>query len=502
MFAFYLVLVVVLLVLNAFYALGEFAVVKIRPTRVEELAARGSSRAKALQHIKGRLDEYLSVCQVGVTLSSIGLGFVGEPAVARLLQPVLERAGMAGGGASVAVSVIVTYILMSYLSIVLAELVPKTIALRATEPMALLVAPPMRLSYTLFYVPLVILNRSADAVLRLLGFPRQDRAESLSEEELRLVLAASQGGGEISFRQLLHIENVLDAAGLQVRDAMRTRAEARFLRADASWEENEKVILESRFSRFPVTGPGAEVPDRMVHVKDLYYSARTGGSLPDLGKVARPVLSVREDAPLQELLTEFQRRRTHLAVVTDGKGAWTGLVTLEDVLEEFMGAVEDEFEKEPAISLADGLSPRRIVLGVEAPSMQHAIRTAIAAVPESELPLPAPRLVAAVLEREARFSTYLGRGLAIPHARIEGLDRPVLLFARSNEGIPLPGRDEKARLLFILLTPAQAAHAQVRLLGRIAGLLDSEYVEKQLYEAKDPGGVLEAIRSGELAALP
>jgi len=223
--------------------------------------------------------------------------------------------------------------------------------------------------------------------------------------------------------------------------------------------------------------------------------------MPDLAKLARPLLTVREDAPLQELLTEFQRRRTHLAVAMDAKGAWTGLVTLEDVLEEFMGAVEDEFEKEPAISLADALSPGRIMLEIEAPSVQEALRMTILAVPTNDLPLPATKIISAILEREARFSTYLGRGLSIPHARLEGLDRPTLIFARSGQGVPLPGREERVKLMFILLTPAYAAHAQVRLLGRIAGLLDSEYVEKQLYEAKDAESVMEAIRSGELATL-
>lgn len=501
MLLFYFALVLFLLLLNAFFALGEFAAVKIRPTRVEELALSGDRRAKALQHIKAHLDEYLSVCQVGVTLSSIGLGFVGEPAVARLLQPLFERSGLPSGAVSLTLSVIVTFILMSYLSIVLAELVPKTLALRATEPMALFVARPMRLCYTLFYVPLVLLNRSADLVLRLLGFPRKAHVESLTEEELRMVLAASQGGGGISFRQLLHIENVLDAGGLRVRDAMRTRAETRALRADASWQENEKVVLESRLSRFPLLVPGKDVPDRMVHVKDLYYALRAADGPPDLVALSRPVVMAREDEPLPELLADLQRRRTHLAVVLDGKGAWAGLLTLEDVLEEFMGAVEDEFEKEPPISLADALSPGRVVLGVEAPSMQQALRMTISAVPVGELPLPAERIAAAVLEREARFSTYLGRGLAIPHARLDGLDKPVLLFARSEQGIPLPGREERVRLLFLLLTPAQATHTQVRLLGRIAGLLDSDYVEKQLYTAPDAERVLEAIRSGELATL-
>ena len=497
----YILLVVFLLLLNAFFALAEFAVVKIRASRVDELVSQGDVRAKALKHIKERLDEYLSVCQVGVTLSSIGLGFVGEPAVARLLQPLLQKVGILGGAVSVSVSVGVTYILMSYLSIVLAELVPKTIALRATEPMAFFVSRPMRFCYTLFYIPLVILNRSADVVLRVVGFPREDHAESLTEEELRIVLAASQGGGEISFRQLLHIENVLDAGVLRVRDAMRTRAEAKALRTEAPWEENEKIVLESRLSRFPLLSAGKDIPDRMIHIKDLYYACRSGGGPPDLVKISRPLVVAREDSPLPELLADLQRRRTHLAVVLDAKGSWTGLLTLEDVLEEFMGAVEDEFEKEPTVYLADALSVGRIVLGIEAPSMEQALRMAISAVHPEALPLPAQRIVSAVLERESRFSTYLGRGLAIPHARLEGLDRPCLIFARSELGIPLPGREEKVRLLFILLTPAQAAHTQVRLLGRIAGLLDSGYVEKQLYEAKEPGTVHEAIRSGELATL-
>ena len=501
MMAFYLALVLLLLLLNAFFALGEFAVVKLRSTRVEELVRSGDRRAKALQHIKGRLDEYLSVCQVGVTLSSIGLGFVGEPAVARFLQPLLERSGLASAAVTTTLSVLVTYVVMSYLSIVLAELVPKTVALRATEPAALFAALPMRICYTLLYVPLVVLNRSAGLVLRVLGFPRKDHVESLTEEELRMVLAASQGGGGISFRQLLHIENVLDAGSLRVKDAMRTRAEAKVLRAEAPWEENEKVVMESRLSRFPLLAAGKETPDRMIHVKDLYYASRPGGTAPDLEKLARPIVTVRDDAPLPELLSELQRRRTHLAVAVDGKGAWTGLLTLEDVLEEFMGAVEDEFEKEPPVYLVDGLSRGRVVLGIEAPSMQDALRTAVASVAAGDLPLPASRILGAVLERETRFSTYLGRGLAIPHARLEGLDRPALIFARSEQGIALPGREERVRLMFILLTPAQAAHAQVRLLGRIAGLLDSEYVEKQLYEARDPDGVLEAIRSGELATL-
>lgn len=492
MLAVYLSVIVLLFLINAFFALAEFAAVKIRPTRVDELAEAGDRRAIALRHVKGRIDEYLSVCQVGVTLASVGLGFVGEPVVARALQPFFASAGPQ---LSLGISIALTYLVLTYASIVLAELVPKSIALRATERAALAMARPLRACYALFYVPLVVLHRSADGLLRILGFPRQEGGEALSEEELRSVLAASQGGAGLSFQQLLRIENVLDAGQLKVRDAMRPRAQARALRLDAPFAENLKVVTDAKFSRYPLIEPGRELPSRLLHVKDLVLS---GGE--DLAALARPLVSVREDAPLQELLSELQRKRAHLAAVTDAKGAWTGLISFEDVIEEFIGAVEDEFEREPALSLADALSPGRIVPDLKATSMEAAIRGALEAVPAGELPLPGPTLAAALLERERRFSTYLGRGLAIPHARLEGLEKPALILARSPEGVPVEGREDRAKLLFILLTPSRASHLQVRLLARIAGLLDSEFVEKRLYAAGTSTEILDAVRAGELAA--
>lgn len=501
MIGLYIGLVVFLLGLNAFFALAEFAIVKIRPTRVDELAAAGDRRAVALQHAKSHLDEYLSVCQVGVTLSAVGLGFVGEPAVARLLQPVFESLGIARGAFSVGFSVLVTYILMSYLSIVLSELVPKTIALRSTERAALAVARPMRRFYALFFVPLFILNRSAGFVLRLLGFRPSSEPESLSEAELRLVLAASHSGGEISFRQLLHIENVFDAGALTVKDAMRPRAQVRTLSTGSGWSDNLKVLGDSKFSRFPLIAQENGMPIGTVHVKDLLYAHL--GLLPetDLSKLVRPLVKVREDSPLQDLLPLLQRRRTHLAVAIDAKGSWTGCITMEDIMEEFLGTVEDEFETESPLFLADSLGPARVILDLKASSMEEAIRKIVAAVPPTELPGSSADLLEKILERERRMSTYLGRSLAVPHARLEGLPRPVLVFARSDEGVKVPGREDRVHLFFVLLTPAGAPHLQVRLLARIVGLLDSEAIEERLYSAKDADGILEAVRSGELSVL-
>jgi tellurite resistance protein TerC len=264
------------------------------------------------------------------------------------------------------------------------------------------------------------------------------------------------------------------------------------LRLSQPWEENLKVIRDSRFSRFPLMD-GGDLPAGVVHVKDVFYA----GGEPDLRKLARPYLTTTEDTPLETLLGELQRHRGHLAMVKNEEGRWTGFISLEDIVEEIIGTIEDEFEVEPKIHLSDALTPGRTVLGIQASSVEELVGQAFGRVAPAELPVARERIVKAVLERERAMSTYLGRGLAIPHARLEGIERPVLVFARSEEGVPIAGRDEKAHLAFILLTPSGAPRIQARLLARICSLIDSEYVAEQLRKAETPQIVVEAIRAAE-----
>lgn len=488
----YLLIAAALLLLNAFFVLAEFAAVKMRGTRVEELTRAGVPQAKLVGHVQSRLDEYLSVCQVGITFASIGLGFVGEPAFAALI--------MKAAGASEAVShglaVGIAYVLVSFLHILLGELVPKSLAIRRAERAALLTARPLTIFRILFYPPLILLNGSANLILRLFGIPPAGREKGHTEEELRILLGRSQSSGTISFRRLLLMENVFDLGDLFVRDAMRSRSAARVLRASASWEENLAVLRESRFSRYPLMEEGDERPVGIVHVKDLLY---TGPG--DLRKLARPYATAREDSPLEVLLADLQRRRSHMVIVVDGAGGWTGIVTFEDIIEEIIGTIEDEFEVDPPLFIADTLTPGRIVLGVEAPSLPEAVRAALAAVPDADLPLPRERIVEAVIERELKMTTYLGRGIAIPHARFDGIERPVMVIARSSRGIPLDHGEERARLLFILMTPVKVPRAQARLLARIGGLMDSEYVVERLMQVATPQEFLDTVRTGDPVAL-
>jgi CBS domain containing-hemolysin-like protein len=502
--ALYLCCAVLLLALNGFFVLAEFAAVKVRPSRVDTLVAQGNKRARLVKTIQTHLDEYLSVCQVGITFASIGLGFVAEPAIVRLIEPGLAWTGwlptdpahawLTAHGIAFAIS----YLLVSFLHILVGELVPKSVAIRAAEASALWTAPLLRGFHFLFFVPLWILNGSANAVMRVIGLQRASEHEQHSEDELRIILSHSHTTGVMSFRRLLFMENVFDFGELKVRDAMRVRANVKTLSLAAPWPENLAVMRAAKYSRYPLLDAGGKALG-VVHVKDLALRDEAGA--PDLVRLARGFVGATEDASLEQLLAEMQRRRIHVALVTGKDGAWTGFISMEDIIEEIIGTVDDEFAAEPPVFLGDVITPGRVLLELEAESIELAIGSAFRSVKPDELPLEPAVLSAAVSDRERLVSTYLGYGIAMPHARLPGLARPFLMFARSPGGIPLPGRDEKIHLLFILLTPAGQPRIHQRLQARIAGILDSDFVDSRLREATSVTEIIEAIRTGEQTAL-
>jgi CBS domain containing-hemolysin-like protein len=485
----YTILAVLLLFLNGFFVLAEFAAVRMRSSRIEELVGQGNAEAKIVKHIQTHLDEYLPVFQVGITLASIALGFVGQASTQEIIDHVFG-VGMKSAGT---IAFLIQFVLISFLHILLGELLPKQVAIRKTESMALLTARPLLAFRFFFYLPIVLLNGAARLVLRVIGLPEKTKDPHHSEDELRIILAQSQNLGLMSFRRLLLLENIFDLADIKVRDAMRPRDAVKVLKASAPREENLKVLREARYSRFPLVD-GGDFPLGVVHVKDIFYA---GGDPADFRKFARPYVTLLAEAPLENALGELQRTRSHLAMVKDQTGKWVGVLSMEDIVEEVVGAIEDEFETEPPIYMADAMSAGRVALGLQASSLEEVIGQAFGSVSAPELPIPVEKIVRAVLERERAMSTYLGNGLAIPHARLEGIEKPILLFARSEEGIPVKGREEKAHLIFILITPVGSPRVQVRLLARICGLVGSEYVGNRLLQAESPQAVVEVIRAAE-----
>ena len=501
----YLILALLLILLNGFFVLAEFAAVKMRPSRLKEMVEDKVSGATAAQVVHEGMDEYLSVCQVGITFASIGLGFVAEPAIVQLIEPVLGWTGLFVEHSSATwfskhgIAFGISYLLVSYLHILIGELVPKTIAIRLTERSALWTARPLQVFRMLFYIPLRILNGSASLVLRLLRLGRTIHDESHSEDEIRILLNQSQSDGMMTFRRLLFLENVFDLGELKVRDAMRPRSQVRCMSTAKTWDENLQMARQYRFSRYPLFEDETTDPTRLVHLKDMLLS---DGRSSDLRELCRPIITIDENSLLESLLAEMQKKRIHAALVRDASGNWTGFLTLEDAIEEIIGTIRDEFEEEEAISLAETLSEDRIKLNIEAESSTEAVSKALAMMKQESLPLPKEKIIQAISERERIVESYLGRHLGMPHARLPGLLKPVVLVLRSTKGIPYRLTQERAHLLFVLLSPSGQPRVHQRLQSIIATLLDeSDYIPERLKTATSATEILDILRTGEQATL-
>ena len=500
-----LVIASLLLVLNGFFVLAEFSAVKMRPSRLRELQDDGVRGAAAASDIQEHLDEYLSVCQVGITFTSIGLGFAGEPAIAPGVEELLIWSGLFVAGSSTtwmtahSVAFAISYAIVSYLHILVGELVPKSIAIRRTDKAAILTAPLLRVFRGLFAVPLWVLNGSANFVMQLLGMGRTGHEETHSEDELRILLNQSQSTGTMSFRRLLYLENVFDLGELQVRDAMRPRSQVRCMASGNSLDQNMAIARKYRFSRYPWQPADAELPTGIIHLKDLLLMEDDSDELQSL---LRPLIWTEEKTLLEAVLGEMQKKRCHVALVKDQAGEWCGFLTLEDVIEEIVGTIRDEFEDEEPVSLSDALSEDRIQLNIEAGSVIEAVRKGLVQVRPESLPVSPEEVIRAVEDRERLVETYLGRQLGMPHARLPGLLRAMVLVLRSDKGIPYRGTTERAHLLFVLLTPAGQPRVHQRLQAVIATLLDeSDYIPERLRTAQSASEVLEILRAGEQAAL-
>ena len=337
-----------LILLNAFFVAAEFAIVRVRTTRVAELARAGDWRAKAVAAAQRRLDAFLSATQLGVTLSSLGLGWIGEPAFQHLLEPVFAALGITSARVIENTSIAVAFALITFLHIVLGELVPKSYTIRRTERVALWVALPIRVFQLVFAPALWLLGRTSAATLRLLGVTAETSGDlAHSEEELRMLLAESHRVGVLSGQKRELLENVIDYTERTARHVMIPRADIAYVSLARPLEENLGVIDQTAHTRFPLARSDIDHVVGMVHVKDLFRRRSELRSSEDLAALKRPILFVPESRPLDALQRDFQDGRTHMAIVVDEYGGTSGLVTLEDVIEELIGDIQDEFDREP-----------------------------------------------------------------------------------------------------------------------------------------------------------
>jgi CBS domain containing-hemolysin-like protein len=330
---------------NGFFVAAEFAFVKLRETQLDALIVAGHRRARLARHILQHLTSYLSATQLGITMSSLGLGWLAQPVFMSILSPLLAGIGVRSPQVQESAAFAVGFSVATFLQIVLGELGPKWFAIQKSLPTALWVATPLHWFYRLSYPFNWILNQSAQWLLRRVGIEPSGSARFVhSEEELRLMFGQRQTGGALGHTIVL---NALDLSRHLVRNVMRPRQQITAFDTEAAMSECVEIAEKTRYSRFPLCqGGDLDKSIGVVHIKDLFASASKMARAAELARVARKLIYVPETTRLEKLLQLFLERKLHFAIVVDEYGGTLGMVTLENVLEELVGQIQDEFDQE------------------------------------------------------------------------------------------------------------------------------------------------------------
>jgi CBS domain containing-hemolysin-like protein len=354
---FNLFLALVLVGLNGFFVAAEFALVRVRDSRLQQLEQEGSARAAVVRDALRDLDAYLSVCQVGITMASLGLGWVGEPAVAHLIEPLLGAINVTNERVVSIIAFVVGFAIITYAHLVFGEQAPKYFSIQRAEATSLWISRPLKLFMVLFRPLVWVVNASTNFILRPWGIKLGEEMEAHSEEELRIMISSSTARGVLEPEEREYLNNVFDFGDRVAREIMVPRPDIEALRVDSPLPEMVDAAVFGRYTRYPVYEEDLDNVLGAVHVKDLLRAARENPDAFDVRSIIRDCLVVPENKPIEQILREFQQRKLQMAIVIDEWGSVEGLITIEDVLEEIVGEIQDEFDEgEAAIEeIGDGL---------------------------------------------------------------------------------------------------------------------------------------------------
>ncbi|MBF7154959.1 hemolysin family protein [Bacillus albus] len=343
-----LLMVAILIALTGFFVAVEFAIIKVRSSRIDQLVTEKRRGALAAKKVTSNLDEYLSACQLGITITALGLGWLGEPTIKHLLEPLFLKLQFSPAIAST-VSFIIAFAVITFLHVVIGELAPKTLAIQRAEQVSLLLSKPIIYFYRFMYPFIWALNGSARLVTGLFGLhPASEHEVAHSEEELRLILSESYESGEINQREFKYVNNIFEFDNRVAKEIMVPRTEVVGLYEDEPFETHIKIIAQEKYTRYPVFGEDKDEIIGMVNVKDLFIRYMDGNRDEEcsITPYTRPVIEVLENIPIHDLLLQMQRKRIPLAVLYDEYGGTAGIVTLEDILEEIVGEIRDEYDED------------------------------------------------------------------------------------------------------------------------------------------------------------
>lgn len=340
-----LALLVLLIALTAIFVGSEFAVVKVRMSRIDQLIDEGNKKAVLVKKITSDLDYYLSACQLGITVTALGLGWLGEPTVERLLHPLFKMLGVPSS-ASTIISFVFAFSLVTFLHVVIGEMAPKSLALQFAERMTLFLSPFLYWFGKIMYPFIFILNGSARILLRIFGVEPAKEAQAHSEEELKIIMAQSFQSGEINQTELSYMQNIFAFDERSAKDVMIPRTQMIAFSDDLSTEELLAEIREHRFTRYPISRDG-DKDDLIgfINAKEVLTHYAVDGQF-EVSELMHDLPYFHETTPLQNALVKMQKDRTHIALVIDEYGGTSGLITMEDILEEIVGEIRDEFDEE------------------------------------------------------------------------------------------------------------------------------------------------------------
>lgn len=342
---FSLFLFAVLIILSAFFVATEFAIIRLRTSRVDQLVLEGKKNALAVQRVTSNLDAYLSACQLGITITALGLGWLGEPTVATLLTPLFEKMHINGEFSHI-LAFIISFILVTYVHVVVGELAPKTFAIQKAEAISFAFAKPIIWFHKIMYPFIWLLNGSANGIARLFGLkPASEKDEAHSEEEIQIILSESLESGKINTTEYGYVSRIFAFDEMLAKEIMVPRTDMIALYTNKTFQENLEIIRKEQYTRFPVAADSKDNIVGMINTKQLFleYEANKGF---DFRSLIHPVLTVPEVIPVKQLLKRMQQERVHIAILMDEYGGTSGLITIEDILEEIVGDIRDEFDQD------------------------------------------------------------------------------------------------------------------------------------------------------------
>lgn len=344
-----LFITLILILVNGFFVGAEFALVKVRASQLDLRAQKGSKRARAAKKLIEKLDAYLSACQLGITLASLALGAVGEEVISQIIENMMIRMGYAPDNLTIhSISLPLALALLTFFHVTIGEQIPKMIGIKYSMQMTLFVASPLRIFYFIFSPFIVLLNKSSNLALNIFGVTKTGEEEFHSEEELRLILTESEEGGAIKPSENELIQNVFDFDDRIVKQIMVPQNRMVALDVELGRNEITKRIIDEGFSRLPIYLGDIDNIIGIVHSKDL-LRALIDNKFRSLNDIMRPVHFVPESMKINELLRDFQKHHIQMSIVTNEFGATAGLITMEDIIEELVGEIQDEHDEEKPV---------------------------------------------------------------------------------------------------------------------------------------------------------